>query len=184
MRAAASSLGIECAPLRTGVMCALVGHKAAAKNSCACLRHRLTTDGTHTHVRHILSCFGLGHRFERLTDRDGLREYICSECGHQLLVPRDQDPFVHYESFQKRPRYWCSVFGHHVKKVAERAGLVEYLCKCGHSFLKRGRLIRKIKHPAICTLAGHFVRFVCCRDGYSEYVCGVCGHSFLYEALP
>jgi hypothetical protein len=60
--------------------------------------------------------------------------------------------------------------------------MVEYLCKCGHSFLKPHRGIRKIKHPATCTLAGHFVRFLCRRAGYSEYVCGVCGHSFLYEA--
>src|SRR5262245_22534222 len=183
MRAAAGSLSIECAPARTTIVCALVGHKAAAKHSCACLRPRLTTDGAHAHGRHILSCFGLGHRFERLIDRDGLREYICSDCGHQLLVPCDQDPFVHYESFKKRPRYWCSIFGHHVEKVAERAGLIEYLCKCGHSFLKREHFIRKIKHPVICTLAGHFVRFICRREGYSEYVCGVCGHSFLYEAL-
>src|SRR5262245_1196969 len=120
---AAAGLGIEYTPVRTGVACTLVGHKAAAKNSCACLRHRLRPDGSHTHVRHILSCFGLGHRFERLTDRNGLREYICSKCGHQLLVLRDEDPFVDYASFQKRPRYWCSIFGHHVEKVAERAGL-------------------------------------------------------------
>src|SRR5262245_27742579 len=123
----AGSLGIEYAPVRTGLMCAVIGHKAASKNSCECLRHRLTTSGTLTHVRHILSCFTMGHRFARLTNRDGLREYICSECGHQLLVPCDQDPFAHYDSFQKRPRYWCSVFGHHVEKVAERAGLIEYL---------------------------------------------------------
>jgi DNA-directed RNA polymerase subunit RPC12/RpoP len=183
VRAAADSLGVEYAPARMRILCALIGHKAAARNSCSCLRYRLTVDGTHTHVRHILSCFVMGHRFERLIDRDGLREYICSECGHQLLVQSDQDPFAHYDSFQKRPCYWCSIFGHHVERVAERAGLIEYLCKCGHSFLKR-HAVRKIKHPAICTLAGHFVRFVCCRQGYSEYVCGVCGHAFLYEALP
>lgn len=165
---------------RFQLSCALLGHRAAAENSCACLAHKLTENGTHTHVRHILSCFISGHEFKRLVDRDGHHEYVCRRCGHQLLVADGNDPFVTRPSFVKRPRYWCSIFGHRVRTVGERSGLMEYVCNCGHSFMRPAKSMKRIKHPVVCTLAGHFVRFIGRRDGYVEYVCGVCGHTFCY----
>ena len=91
------------------------------------------------------------------------------------------DPFERRNSFMKRPRYWCSVFGHRVSAIGERNGLTEYVCACGHSFMKQRRALKRIKHPVTCTLLGHFVRHLDNRLGYSEYVCGICGHTFFYS---
>jgi DNA-directed RNA polymerase subunit RPC12/RpoP len=60
--------------------------------------------------------------------------------------------------------------------------LTEYVCGCGHSFMKRDRALKRITHPLICTLLGHFVRFLGRRDGYTEYRCSVCGHTFCYRS--
>jgi DNA-directed RNA polymerase subunit RPC12/RpoP len=166
---------------RLKVTCAIFGHKPGNSKSCECVQGGLAKGGAYTHIRHILSCFLGGHQFIRLTDRDNLHEYVCHECGHQLLVPALSDPFEAEAGFMKRPRYWCSLFGHHVRPVSEREGLSEYACACGHSFLKPEKNLSKIKHPLICTLAGHLVRFLLQRDGYAEYVCKWCGHTFCYR---
>jgi hypothetical protein len=160
--------------------CALLGHRAAAERSCECLKEQLLEARGYTHVRHILSCFLFSHTFVRLVDRHDHHEYVCKDCGHQLLLSAKNDPFISRPSFLKRPRYWCSVFGHRVSSIAEREGFVEYACSCGHSFLKERKGLTRIKHPVTCTLAGHFVRFVCRRNGFSEYVCRICGHTFCY----
>jgi hypothetical protein len=60
--------------------------------------------------------------------------------------------------------------------------MTEYVCGCGHSFMKHRSGLKKIKHPVICTLFGHFVRFLGKRDGCSEYWCSLCGHTFCYAS--
>jgi len=165
---------------RPRLSCLILGHRAANQTSCECLERSLTEDGRLTHVRHIMTCFLNGHTYERLTDRDAHHEYICKSCGHQWLVSEKADPFDTKESFVKRPRYWCSVFGHKVYTLGERHGLMEYVCPCGHSFMTRSKTLTRIKHPVTCTLLGHFVRHLADRLGFSEHVCGVCGHTFCY----
>ena len=159
--------------------CLLIGHQAA--NRCDCRNAGFVEDGTLTHIRHVLSCFVGGHYFKELTSRQSHHEYVCHSCGHQLLL--GIDPLgAAKSSFWRRPRYLCSVFGHRVRSIGERCGLIEYVCGCGHSFMKRGPALKRIKHPLICTLLGHFVRFLGRRDGYSEYLCSVCGHTFCYRS--
>ena len=165
---------------RPDLSCLVLGHRAANLNSCACLAHSLAAAGRHTHVRHILSCFLGGHPYRRLVDRDSHHEYVCMGCGHQLLVSERSDPFESATTFLKRPRYWCSVFGHRVSVVGLRHGLTEYACACGHSFMKERKALKRITHPVTCTLLGHFVRHLEDRLGFSEYVCGICGHTFCY----
>jgi DNA-directed RNA polymerase subunit RPC12/RpoP len=169
-------------PERSRLSCLILGHRAANKKSCECLVRSLTDDGRITHVRHILTCFLGGHTYERLTDRSGHHEYICRSCGHQLLVSATADSFETRDSFLKHPRYLCSLFGHKVYPMGERHGLTEYVCPCGHSFMKSRKGLKKITHPLTCTLLGHFVRFLTDRLNYSEYVCSVCGHTFCYTA--
>lgn len=159
--------------------CRILGHRAANHSSCACLERSLA-DHFVTHVRHILTCFFGGHTYERLTERRAHREYLCRKCGHQLLVRAWSDPFETRGSFKKRPRYWCSLFGHAVYAIGERHGLIEYVCPCGHSFMKGRRHLDRITHPLSCTLRGHYVRWMGDRLGFSEYVCSVCGHTFCY----
>ena len=179
MRAAAKVYTVV--PERPRLSCMVLGHRAANHDSCECLERSLTEDGRLTHVRHILTCFLGGHTYERLTDRDAHHEYVCQGCGHQLLVSAKADPFEKQVSFLKRPRYWCSVFGHKVYAIGERHELIEYVCPCGHSFMTRRKALARITHPVTCTLLGHFVRHLGDRLGYSEYVCGICGHTFLYS---
>jgi DNA-directed RNA polymerase subunit RPC12/RpoP len=161
------------------VSCFLLGHQAADR--CDCQSAAFVEDGTLTHIRHVLSCFLGGHHFTTLTRRQSHHEYVCHSCGHQLLVC-DEPLATADSSFRRRPRYFCSVFGHHVASIGERFGLTEYVCGCGHSFMKRDRVLKRIQHPLICTLLGHFVRFLGRRDGYSEYLCSVCGHTFCYRS--
>jgi hypothetical protein len=170
-------------PGRPKLSCRILGHRAANHSSCDCLEQSLT-DRFITHVRHILTCFFGGHTYERLTERNAHHEYVCRQCGHQLLVPADSDPFETTTSFMKRPRYWCSLFGHQVYAMGERHGLIEYVCPCGHSFVKWQRDLARITHPLSCTLRGHFVRHLEDRRGYSEYLCSVCGHTFCYSRRP
>jgi transposase-like protein len=158
------------------VSCLLLGHQAA--NRCDCQTHAFAEDSTLRHIRHVLSCFLGGHHFEWIASRQSHNEYVCHSCGHQLLLGTDHK--VVGMPLWRRPRYFCSVFGHDVRRIGERFGFSEYVCGCGHSFMKRKATLKKIKHPLICTLFGHFVRFLGRRDGYSEYLCQVCGHTFCY----
>jgi hypothetical protein len=162
-------------PGRLRLSCILLGHEAA--NRCECRSVPFAEDGCLRHIRHVMSCFLGGHHFVKLVRRLGHDEFVCHACGHQLLLGVSLSGEF---SFWRRPRYVCSVFGHRVRPIGERCGLVEYVCGCGHSFMKRQPALKKIKHPLTCTLFGHFVRFLGRRNGHSEYLCRVCGHTFCY----
>lgn len=169
--------------------CALWGHAVDNEvfrqargriRRCWCGAGYLGEDGSTTHVRHTLSCFLRHHTYVRLADRDGLHEYVCVRCGHPLVFPAGEDHFAARERFNKKVRYACGLFGHRVQAVAERDGLVEYACHCGHSFLKQHDNARKIRHPLLCFFTAHRVRFLTRRQGYAEYVCDDCGHPFCF----
>ena len=169
--------------------CALVGHAvdnhvfrraSTLDRHCACGASYLKEDGTHTRVRHTLSCFLGHHTYQRLTDRDGHHEYVCVQCGHPLLFRADRDPYSAELQFGKKVRYLCGLFGHRVERAVARDGIVEYACFCGHTFLRSEHSLRRVHHPMICVLFGHWIRFVTRRAGYAEYVCRHCGHPFCF----
>ena len=151
---------------------------------CRCSERYLSTDGSHTRVRHTLSCFLGHHTYVRLANRDTHHEYVCVQCGHPLVFRAEADPYATAGEFKKKVRYLCGLFGHRVHRVASRNGFVEYACHCGHSFLKEEQGAEPapdiIRHPLLCVVAGHFVRYVTSRAGYSEYVCRNCGHPFCF----
>jgi hypothetical protein len=158
---------------------------------CRCGSHYLTEDRSITRVRHTLSCFLGKHNYERLADRDGCHEYVCTQCGHPLLFDAEDDPYAASITFKKKVRYLCGLFGHHVRHVSTRDGFEEYACFCGHSFLKEiykhGRSSpdpKVIRHPASCVVSGHFIHFLTRRGGYAEYVCVNCGHPFCFAYNP
>jgi hypothetical protein len=152
----------------------------AQDRSCRCGETYLRTDGSHTHVRHTLSCFLGHHTYVHIADRHGHHEYVCVQCGHPLVFAAEVDPYRNARQFKKKVRYLCGLFGHRVHRVAARDGFVEHACHCGHSFLKSEREMDVIRHPLVCVMAGHFVRYVASRAGYSEYVCRNCGHPFCF----
>jgi DNA-directed RNA polymerase subunit RPC12/RpoP len=152
------------------------------RRRCRCGVDYLPKTGETTHVRHTLSCFIRHHTYVRLTDRDGVHEYVCVRCGHPLAYPAAADPFANASLFAKKVRYACGLLGHRVTVIANRHGFVEYACHCGHSFLKHAADKRKIRHPLICFLTAHRIRFVEERAGYAEYVCEDCGHPFCFVA--
>jgi DNA-directed RNA polymerase subunit RPC12/RpoP len=156
--------------------------RAAGENGrrCRCGQAYLSEDGTPTRVRHTLSCFLRHHTYVLLETRQGHNEYVCVRCGHPLVFEAATDPFANRASFTKTVRYACGVFGHRVHRVTERDGFVEYTCFCGHSFLKAGRVGRKVRHPLRCFFTAHRIRFVCHRGAYAEYVCRDCGHPFCF----
>ena len=169
--------------------CAVWGHEVdnhrfrreqSVDRRCGCGRPYLHRDGSLTHVRHTLSCFLSHHTYRKLTDRDGHREYVCVQCGHPLVFSVDADPYADSGTFKKRVRYLCGLFGHRVHKVADRDGLREFACHCGHTFLKSHETGERITHPAICVLSGHRIRYVANRAGFLEYVCRDCGHPFCF----
>ena len=151
-----------------------------ARRCRQCGLRYLDEDGTRTHVRHTFSCFLRHHTYVRLTDRDGIHEYVCVRCGHPLVFPPVSDRFAERTRFTKKVRYLCGLFGHRVEKVTERDGLVEFACHCGHSFLKKEAQPEKIRHPLVCVLTAHRVRFLTRRGAYAEYVCDDCGHPFCF----
>jgi hypothetical protein len=172
-------------PLR----CLLFGHdvdnrRFAAEDAMRCrCGLPIARDGTDNRVGHTLSCFVLGHHYERIGERDGHNEYVCLDCGHPLLFASDDDPYDTSAEFAKRVRYSCNLLGHEVRKVTERHGSVEYACRCGHTFLKPERGLTRVTHPPICTIAGHFITFVERRAGFDEFVCRNCGHTFCFTAV-
>jgi DNA-directed RNA polymerase subunit RPC12/RpoP len=167
---------------------------------CRCGADYLGEDLTVTRVRHTLSCFLGKHHYEKLADRDGCHEYVCTQCGHPLLFEKEHDPYAASATFRKKVRYLCGLFGHRARHVATRNGYDEYACFCGHSFLKlaggtstfalgasadkKVPPLRVIRHPATCVLAGHFIHFLTTRGGYAEYVCINCGHPFCFAYGP
>ena len=171
--------------------CAVWGHEvdnhrfcqeAGDKRRCRCGAAYLGSDGTHTHVRHTLSCFLGHHTYTKLIERDGHTEYVCVQCGHPLLFESDRDPYRESSIFKKKVRYLCGLFGHDVHAVADRDGYREFACHCGHTFLKTREERTHITHPAICVVSGHRIRNVTSRGGYMEYVCRDCGHPFCFAA--
>jgi DNA-directed RNA polymerase subunit RPC12/RpoP len=169
--------------------CALWGHVvdnevfrrcSSRDRRCRCGFEYLADDGSPTHVRHTLACFLRHHTYVRLTDREGVHEYVCVRCGHPLVFPAASDRFAARERFTKKVRYACGLFGHRVRAVAIRNGFVEYACGCGHSFLKNMGAARKIRHPLRCFFTAHRIRFLARRSGYAEYVCDDCGHPFCF----
>jgi hypothetical protein len=64
--------------------------------------------------------------------------------------------------------------------VAVRNGFTEYVCHCGHSFLKAEPDAHLIRHPLICFFTAHRIRFIARRCGFAEYVCTDCGHPFCF----
>jgi hypothetical protein len=166
--------------------CALVGHEVDNRRfadegpvkTCGCGRAILRDDGSETRTRHTLSCFLGHHTYSRIGARHGHNEYMCRQCGHPLLFEVGNDPYAAAPSFEKSVRYLCGLFGHRTHVVTQRAGVTEYACGCGHTFLRKDRSLRRVFHPPICVGLGHFVRFVERRSGYSEHCCRNCGHTF------
>ena len=172
--------------------CAVWGHEvdnhrfrqqthATDGRQCPCGTWYLGEDGSFTHLRHTLTCFFGHHTYTKLVQRDGHREYVCMQCGHPLVFAADHDPYGESAIFNKKVRYLCGIFGHHVHVVTDRDGFREFACHCGHTFLKsQDDQQLHIKHPAICVASGHRIRFVARRAGYAEYVCRDCGHPFCF----
>lgn len=154
--------------------------EAGLERRCQCGEDYLAEDGSHTHVRHTLSCFIGHHTYTKLIDRDGHHEYVCVQCGHPLLFAAGHDPYTASQIFDKKVRYLCGLFGHRVHHVTDRHGFSEYACHCGHSFLKVQGDMAHITHPMICVASGHRIRYVESRGGYAEYVCRDCGHPFCF----
>jgi hypothetical protein len=174
-----------------GTSCVLFGHQVDNRRfakeegrprRCPCGTPILHEDGSETRVRHTLSCFLRHHTYVRSGKRDGHQEYVCTRCGHPLLFRTGAGPYAALEAFRKKVRYLCNLFGHDVHPVAERHGLHEYACACGHSFLRRQAGLRRATHPPICTLLGHFIRFTERRGGFAEHFCRNCGHTFSFVA--
>ena len=148
--------------------CALFGHAvdnrrfaaSAPAKACGCGERILDEDGAETRTRHTLSCFFGGHSYSRVGSRDGHNEYVCLQCGHPLLFETHSDPYSDEARFEKKVRYLCNLFGHRAHVVTRRAGMTEYACGCGHTFLRRAPDLVRVTHPPVCTLLGHYVRFV------------------------
>jgi hypothetical protein len=185
--------------LLTKLSCAVWGHhvdnhafrqSGSGHRRCRCGADYLGENLSVTRVRHTLSCFLGTHTYEKLADRDGCHEYVCTQCGHPLLFEVSHDPYAASATFKKKVRYLCGLFGHRAKHVATRHGLEEYACFCGHSFLSASALraaadhTAKIRHPLICVCFGHFIHFLTRRGGYAEYVCRNCGHPFCFAYNP
>ena len=92
-----------------------------ADRQCRCGEKYLKADGSHTRVRHTLSCFLGHHSYIRMADRDGHHEYVCVQCGHPLVFAAVDDPYASREQFRKKVRYLCGLFGHRVHRAHLRA---------------------------------------------------------------
>jgi DNA-directed RNA polymerase subunit RPC12/RpoP len=169
--------------------CAVFGHEVdnyrfgsdrAPVKKCPCGSAILFEDNSHTRIAHVVSCFVRGHRYRSAGSRDGHGEYVCERCGHPLLFPEGQSGYAGRETFRKKVRYRCNLFGHRAHEVTRRDGLAEYACHCGHSFLREPQRGTLIRHPPLCLVAGHFVKFVTRRGLYAEFRCRNCGHTFCF----
>jgi DNA-directed RNA polymerase subunit RPC12/RpoP len=170
------------------LICPLFGHRPVSPgfenlpntgNLCRCGSDILGEE-TETRLRHVPDCFLKGHTCMRLDNRDGHHEFVCSSCGHPILIEEERTKYSKLRSLHKKQRYLCSVFGHQVHKVVDREGMTEYACRCGHSFLKTQNDLGEVKHPMVCLFSGHFVTFLAHRGDYAEYLCRNCGHTFYF----
>jgi hypothetical protein len=152
---------------------------ASQSRMCECGQQILNRTGV-TRIRHIVSCFVNGHTYQHVMERNSHEEYMCTRCGHPLLLRR---PALHRtrpsRRFRKKVRYLCNLFGHKVHPVTVRQSLFEYACFCGHTFVKRAEEGPKITHPVLCLVAGHYVEWIASRRNLSEFACKNCGHTFL-----
>lgn len=172
-----------------GVICPLFGHRPQSgqmdtpwppsPKMCRCGTDILGHE-TETRLRHVPDCFLKGHTCVKIDNRDGHHEFMCSSCGHPILIEEERSGYAGKRSMHKRQRYLCSVFGHRVHEVTKRDGMTEYACGCGHSFLKSKDDLTEVKHPLVCLFSGHFVTHLARREGYSEYLCRNCGHTFYF----
>ena len=171
--------------------CAIFGHEMDNRTAATdgdrprcgrCREPFLFEHGRVTHTRHVLGCFLRHHTYVRSGARGGHHEYTCVRCGHPLLFAEERDPYTGASRFHKKVRYLCGLFGHDVHAVTLRAGLTEYACDCGHSFLLADAGLTRVTHPLICTLSGHRVAFVERRGSYREHRCLDCGHTFGWTA--
>ena len=67
----------------------------ATARRCRCGSEYLAEDRSITRVRHTLSCFLGKHDYEKLADRDGCHEYVCTQCGHPLLFDAGREIRCH-----------------------------------------------------------------------------------------
>lgn len=173
--------------MTSGLVCLIWGHAVdnqvfvnEGRGCTRCGKRLLRDDPAPVRIGHTLSCFLRHHTYEPVGARDGHKEYACVRCGHPLLFPLNADPYSARNHFQKRVRYLCGLLGHHVHRVAERNGGVEYACHCGHSFVHQPDRKSLVRHPMSCVLLGHWVSFVRPRGHFGEYACVTCGHPFLF----
>jgi DNA-directed RNA polymerase subunit RPC12/RpoP len=76
-------------------------------------------------VRYL--CGVLGHRVEKIVERDGLVEFAC-HCGHSFLKN-------HADWRKIRHPLICFFTAHRVRFLTRRSGYSEYVCDdCGHPF--------------------------------------------------
>lgn len=169
-----------------GLLCRIFGHRFVNRSLpetpdgeklCLCGEPLLRADGAPVHVRHNLACFLGGHSYTKIGARADHCEYVCRACGHPLLE-RESSPQARQESFHKFVRHRCGWFGHVVHEVAERCGLTEYACHCGHSFLLEAQGLKQVRHPLVCVLTGHRISLLTRRDEQLEFRCRDCGHPF------
>ena len=150
---------------------------------CRCGSEYLAEDRSITRVRHTLSCFLGKHDYEKLADRDGCHEYVCTQCGHPLLFDAEHDPYAASPTFKKKVRYLCGLFGHRVAPRRRRATgsrirmLLRPLIPEGD--WTRPVVATRIRHPAICVVAGHFIHFLTKRGGFRR----VCLHELWASVL-
>lgn len=78
-------------------------------------------------VRHTLSCFLGKHHCEKLADRDGCHEYVCTPCGHPLLFDAEHDPSGASTTFKKKDRHSaiCVISGHFIQFLTRRGGALK-----------------------------------------------------------
>lgn len=170
------------------VTCALLGHKVhhtiVGDRNAACARCGapiLIRDQSLSRIAHTLSCFFGSHHYVSITRRSAHNEYVCERCGHPLLTDFHNEPYSTRNRFKKRVNYRCGLLGHHVYVVEGRSGTTEYVCRCGHSFLKRQSALTMIRHPLACVLGGHLLGINELRGDWAEYVCVRCGHPFCFK---
>ena len=170
--------------------CFLLGHHFDNRASfvgtaghCHCGKSLIDADGMTVHVRHNLVCLLGGHTYEKIGERDGHCEYVCESCGHPMLFAIGVSPYARQDHFRKFVRPQCGMAGHDVHTVAERGGMTEYACHCGHSFLLPQKALSKVRHPLICLLTGHTIKPFVRLDGVREFRCEHCGHPFCLTTI-
>ena len=108
-----------------------------ARRCRQCGLRYLDEDGTRTHVRHTVSCFLRHHTYVRLTDRDGIHEYVCVRCGHPLVFPPVSDRFAERTRFTKRSGICAGFSGTESKKSPSAMGWLNLPVTADTAFSKK-----------------------------------------------